>query len=713
MARTGEIGRKKMAGALALLSFFSLLLVCGLRYAVFSGFEAASWDLRQRAVSNPAHADQSIKLIIVDQHSLEQLRELYGFSWPIPRDFYSAVVKFLTRAGARGLAFDLIISEPSVYGEDDDRNFTAALSGALPVVSALSLGEKKGEQVEAGEQGALIKTNSFRFSDLAQPVYNSALLPFPALAGASALLGAVNAIPDQDGVIRRYLLAANLHRSNGTEVNLLGLASALFLAAEGPQEFRKAIDRAGEAAGRQSSPGPIIGYHGPAGSYPIYSLSDIIQSWAAIEEGKAPQVNLDEFKNSWVFVGVWAPGLMDQRITPLDSRGLGVAIHAAALDNLINGGFVRRAPWVVSAAAAFPFLLLVVAGILFVNRAGSQAAILGLGFLGFIFGAVQLARNGIWIDLFVPFLVLCFSAAAAAVFRYLLEGQRSRFLRQAFQYYVSADVIDRLIAEPGQLSLGGERREVTLFFSDIAGFTSISERLEPEAVSALLNEYLTLMTDAIQCRGGTVDKYVGDAVVAFWNAPLAEERHRQLAVEAAIECQLTLAKLRAELSQRFGVELHTRIGIHTGIVTVGNFGSKNRFNYTVIGDAANLASRLEGANKIFGSGILVSEETKRGVDSNIGFRLLGRIAVVGREQPVTVYEPLGYRPEWSQSRAAEYQDALALIEQGKFGQACEALKRFPECPAAAMYLQKISQIQKTPPNGHCPDDPLLIKAGEK
>jgi len=226
------------------------------------------------------------------------------------------------------------------------------------------------------------------------------------------------------------------------------------------------------------------------------------------------------------------------------------------------------------------------------------------------------------------------------IVNYATEGRQKRFIKMAFKHFLSPAVIDQLIANPDRLQLGGERRVISIFFSDLQGFTSISERLDPESLIALLNDYLTEMTNIIHDEGGTIDKYQGDAIIAFWNAPLEISDHALKAVRAALRCQEKLSKMRPVDKERTGAQMHMRMGINTGSAIVGNLGSNTRFDYTMIGDAVNLAARLEGANKQFGTFTMISQSTYDLVHQHFKTRELARLTVLGRNAPVAVYEPM-------------------------------------------------------------------------
>jgi adenylate cyclase len=274
------------------------------------------------------------------------------------------------------------------------------------------------------------------------------------------------------------------------------------------------------------------------------------------------------------------------------------------------------------------------------------------------------------------------------VLNYATEGRQKAFLKRAFKHYLGADVIDQIIADPGRLQLGGEKRDLTIFFSDIEKFSSFSEKLDPETLTSLLNEYLSDMTDIILAEGGYLDKYIGDAIVAFWNAPIDQPDHAVRACRAVLRCHRMLAERRAAYQQRTGVVIKARIGIHTGEVTVGNMGSRDRFNYTILGDAANLASRLEGANKVFGTYNMVSEVTWSRTQGRFLGRELGRIRVVGREQPVRVYEVLGFAGDPVPSSVPDFEAGLQLCLAGQWADALARFECHPADPPSVAYAAR-------------------------
>jgi adenylate cyclase len=290
------------------------------------------------------------------------------------------------------------------------------------------------------------------------------------------------------------------------------------------------------------------------------------------------------------------------------------------------------------------------------------------------------------------------------VYSYATEGRQKQAIRRMFAQYMSETVISHLLAHPEKLKLGGERRRVTLFFSDLAGFTTMSERLDPEAVVALLNEYLSRMTEIILEEEGTVDKFEGDAIMAFWGAPLDQEDQAVRACRAALRQQAALKDLNEHLARRHLPLLDMRIGLHTGEAIVGNLGSQSRFDYTVIGDTVNLASRLEGLNKFYGTAILASDATVAECGAALDFMELDRVAVKGRETPVTVYAVLAMPKELAPSRSEarrEFSLGLELYRNQSFEEALRcflrALKSWPGLTPASVFLERCRAMQETPP----------------
>ncbi|MGZ7065419.1 MAG: adenylate/guanylate cyclase domain-containing protein, partial [Candidatus Aminicenantales bacterium] len=288
----------------------------------------------------------------------------------------------------------------------------------------------------------------------------------------------------------------------------------------------------------------------------------------------------------------------------------------------------------------------------------------------------------------------------ASLLNYGVEGRQRRFIKSVFRFYLSPDVIERVLDNPDLLRLGGERRDITAFFSDVAGFTSISEKLGPEDLVGLLNAFLTEMTDTILDSGGTLDKYEGDAIIAFWNAPLDQPDHALRAARAALTCQARLAELRGEFKRRSGHEIRMRIGLNSGPAVVGNMGSERRFDYTAIGDTMNLASRLEGVCKQYGIFTLVSEETEARIRESIVTREVDMIRVVGKAKPVRVFELIGEKGRVGADRLEEirrFHQALEEYRERRWSQASALFEALAADPVAKTYAGRCRIFEASPP----------------
>ncbi|MFZ5586687.1 MAG: CHASE2 domain-containing protein [Thermodesulfobacteriota bacterium] len=464
------------------------------------------------------------------------------------------------------------------------------------------------------------------------------------------------------------------------------LAPRLVLGPYGVVEVRVG----GKAITPQADGSLRLNFRGPRASFPTYSWTDILH-------GRLPA---DALKDKLVVVGGSAVGVGDVRPTPFDPQLPGPEIHATALDNILSGQWLLRPDWALGADLAAILLLGLLAS--FIMPRFSAARALGL----FMILALSLIAFNHWfafarhrweLSLVYPMLSLLTVFLTLTALSFLKEEGEKRKVRRAFAFYLSEDVIEQVLKDPSRLRLGGQRRELSIFFSDLQGFTSISEKLDPEQLTTLLNDYLGDMTDIILEEGGTLDKYEGDAIIAFWNAPLDQPDHAMRAVRASLRCQQQLALRRNEFKQQAGVELYMRIGLNSGEVVVGNMGSAKRFDYTMLGDAANLASRLEGANKVLGTYMMASEATWRQVSDQVAGRELGRLRVVGRKEPVKVFEPLGMAGQYDLTPWEPFVRGLELVGQGRWDEAAAAFAALPDDPASRAYAQRCQELSGQTP----------------
>jgi len=319
-------------------------------------------------------------------------------------------------------------------------------------------------------------------------------------------------------------------------------------------------------------------------------------------------------------------------------------------------------------------------------------------------GSFLAFRNSWWIDPVAPGAALALAFALATAYSYATEGRQKLAIRRMFSHYMSEKVISHLMDHPELLNLGGERRRMTLFFSDLAGFTSISERLSAEEVVGLLNDYLSRMTDIILDEEGVVDKFEGDAIMAFWGAPLPQEDQALRACRAALRQQAALGELNSRFQEMGLPPLSMRIGLHSGEAVVGNLGSEKRFDYTAIGDTVNLASRLEGLNKFYGTHIMASETTAAACQDEVLFRELDRVAVKGKEKPVAVYQALGLKADATPEQTAlceKFDRALAVYSQASFSEAGvlfqNILAAYPGDPPSQVFWERCQNFLASPP----------------
>jgi len=658
-------------------------------FRAFRVMEWKTWDWRMQLFSNSSQADSEIILILIDQNSLDLYAE-QGISWPWWRQMYIPLIKFCRQGGARAVFFDFIFSESSVYGVEDDRMFAEAIADAgnvfLPVFLSREEKETPPSQI-SGLKRFSLSGREFSLDDVLS--MKSITLPIESLLNACRGGGNVQVRPDKDGVYRRLPLYFSL----GKDVYpALSLAMAGFLGRY--KDAPVPMDDSGRM---------VIRFHGPSGTYPTYSAAAVINSFALIEAGKQPQIPLDTFNNKIVLVGGSAAGILDLKPTPFSSVYPGTEIQAAAIDNLINNDYVRFPSPAVFILILALISLLTAFGTTVIQKIWVVVLFALLCFAVPVVISWAAFLCGYWFEFVIPEFIVLLSFTAAVMLNYNIEGKQRRFVKKVFHHYLSPHVIERVLEDPSLLKLGGEKREITSFFSDIAGFTSLSEGLSPEELVHFLNEYLSDMTDIILESGGTLDKYEGDAIISFWNAPLDFTDHAVRACRAALDSQKRLVKLKPHFQKRYGHMISARIGVNSGPAVVGNMGSQRRFDYTAIGDTINLASRLEGACKQYGISILVGETTYKQVKDVIAAREVDLIRVVGKKNPVRVYEildELKYLSEEEHKSIDVFQRGLGFYRACKWEEAVTLFNKLKDDKLAKVYIERCGKLEKSPP----PDD---------
>jgi len=660
------------------------------RLGWLESWEAPTWTWRARFFSQRETLAPEIKLILLDQGSLDWAQSENGWGWPWPREVYTTISAFCARGGARSLSLDLLLTEPSVYGVEDDEVLGEALKAEGPVVLPV---------IPGGSQEAWPDSLARPDLKIDLPTMVQAerlLFPVPEIAAGGAALGHVTGVPDADGVFRRI---APFCRFDEADIPALGLAAWLAPRSESaPLEVSDGQLQIGTKIVPLDARGnAILRFRGRDGLPEAVSAAAIIQSELRLREEETPSLSPEIFKDCYVFVGCSAPSLLDLRPVPVNPKCPGVVLHATFVDNLITDSFIAQASpsMVVLGVMATAF-----AAAISLTFAGTwrQTIPLALVWLGAPI-AVGFAAysSGQWWPIVAQETGAALGLVGALGMNYWAEGRQKAFIKQAFRHYLSGEVIEKILRDPKHLQLGGEKRELSIMFTDLAGFSTFSERLGPVELTALLNDYLSEMTDIILAEGGTLDKYEGDAIMAFWNAPLEQPDHAVQACRAALRCQRRLAELRDEYEKRTGAALHMRVGVNTGPVVVGNMGSRKRFNYTILGDAANLASRLEGANKAFGTETMIAQSTWQLASSEFRGRTLADLRVVGRKTPVTVYELTGDSTDPAPAEWETFDTGLTHFREGRFAEAKVSFEQLPDDPAAQRYVQRCAQLSDEPP----------------
>ncbi len=677
---------KLVRGLVIGAAVFVLALILQLAH-FFDVWEWKTWDLRLRLFSSPSRASDDIVIFLVDQDSLD-VYEQQGLSWPWPRAMYSYILEYCRQGGAKAVFLDFVFSESSFYGPEDDQTLadSMAASGNVFIPISLSRLEKDIEESSLPHLERFFLPPLPGHAEFALPM-KSISLPVERLLKSARGVGNSTFVQDKDGIFRRLPLVFSL---DGSLLPSVPLAMAEFL--------DKDLDLVEIPLDPSSQ--MLIRYYGKKGTYSSYSIAAIINSFARLQEGKQPQIPPEEFRGKIVLIGGSAPGILDLRPTPFSPVYPGVEILATALDNLLQRDFV----WMPS----FPAFLVFLALLSFITSTGTSVlkkiwmtVPFAIFCLGLPAGAASLAFVwGYWLEFVALIFVVVIAFTSAMVLNYSIEGRQKRFIKSAFRYYLSPDVIERVLENPSLLRLGGEKRMISSFFSDVAGFTSISEGLSPEDLVNLLNDYLSEMTGIILSTGGTLDKYEGDAIIAFWNAPLDQFDHAARACRAALECQKRLGELRPVFRKNYGHELSMRIGINSGPAVVGNMGSHSRFDYTAMGDTINLASRLEGACKQYGVPILVGENAYLMAKDVILAREVDLIRVVGKSKPERVYQVLEEKNQASPEmleRVEAFHLALDFYRKRNWDMALELFGKDKDDRLSAVYLSRTEHFRREPP----------------
>ncbi|HYA85977.1 MAG TPA: adenylate/guanylate cyclase domain-containing protein [Nitrospirota bacterium] len=614
-----------------------ILSICYLSNAkFFDVLEEKTLDMRFTMRGKISPGPETV-IAAIDEKSINKLGR---FPWP--RSVWGRVVDRLTADGAKVIVFDVFFTEPENVESDDMLQQAIRRSGRviLPVVFDFS----KTDFRETGFTGnkldfmtpssyAVVKHADDPFSPLKATMVLPTLYRFSSVAKS---LAHINMIPDDDGELRWEMLAIDYQ---GDYYAPIGLQAARLY--RGLKHEDLALDYHGEVGlGDEFIPVDehgrmLINYRGPTGTFPTYSISDIL-------DGVLPA---DRFKDKIILIGATAIGIYDLRVTPFSNNMPGIEKHASVVDNILHRDFVYHTEFSVPVL----IVLFAVALGLSIPRLGAKAGaalflILFAGYLGFVY--YLFVAKGIWFNLVYPASALFFGYTSQTAYRFFMEERRARDIRKMFSSYVSKRIVDELIRDPSKAKLGGDRKEITVLFSDIRGFTSFSEKHQPEEVVSLLNEYLGAMTEIVFEYEGTLDKFVGDAVMALWGAPIGQPDHAERAVRCALAMIAKLKQLQAKWASEGRYVIDIGIGINTGDMVVGNMGAEGKkMDYTVIGDNVNLGARLEGLTRKYNNHIIISEYTYEQVKDIVLARELDSVTVKGKENPVVVYDLVGLKQQ--------------------------------------------------------------------
>ena len=647
-------------------------------FGAFEFLENKTYDFRtNKTVSNKT--SEELFVVLLDQNSLDWASSEMNWSWPWPRKAYGDILNFFKLGNAKTVTFDVIFSEPSLYGTEDDSYFAQACKDFEKVVQ-------------------------IQYYDSSSTNQDIPITSIDKINSSSAIQGNINSIPDSDSTIRRSRLFYN---KNENEVPTLACATYLVSSDNfSKDDYLNTKEYSILKNIKTDKDGAVLlRFKKGLESYIPYAASEILQSYYAIQNGEEPLLYPEDFSGGYIFFGYYAPGLYDICSTPLSSSYPGVGIHLTLLDNILQNDFIKKTPILINLLLiiVLSFFTTLIIQIIENNFSSKKIIILSCGFVFLLISIYIMVcfvtfKSGIWIPFVNILSTILLSYIITFFVSYNSEGKQKRYIKNAFKQYLSPLVIEQLISNPSKLKLGGERREISMFFSDIEGFSSISEKLSPEKLTEFLNIYLTKLTDIILNSGGTIDKYEGDAIIAFWNAPTEQKNHAQKAIEAAIECQIELEKIQDELIKITNAKIKNRIGINTGFAVVGNMGSNKRFDYTMLGDSVNLASRLEGINKQFGLYTLCSKETKLQAEkfgTKLIFIEIAKVQVIGKSNIVTVFTPLT-NTEFEESKLLWkiFEEARNNFYNGNIEQAKILFEKISNVlPVAKKYFERCEKIQ--------------------
>ncbi len=646
MNRLKKWAKSKLVQACVLGLASAAVVLTANRLGWFETAENKTLDWRFKHLTRPGQASPDIVIVELDNFSFESPTMLENFGrWPWRRLLYAGLVDYLNAMGARAIGIDLIFQGADAHAGDDAK-FAEGLAERRDVLLAFAFNRltfwKKDPAAAQKRQGRLapFALQVKQQAPLGLKDYSGVDLPEDMFLRAVPSIGCVSVQTDPDGPIRRvtplFRFGGRLYPSLPLAVFALAHPSELVIL-PGPK-----LAFAGREVPLDSQGRMMIRWYGGPRTYKTYPVWQVFNSALAYGNGEKAEIPPESFKNKIVLIGATATGTQEIYTNAFSEMYPGVEVHATVLDNFLRGDFLRPASRWVGPVAAIGLALLL-AGVVYSFNSALIYTLLSLGLGGLYFAAASwlFRADNLWVPMVSPLVAGMVAFAGSTLTRYATEGREKRKYRKTLMKYLSPQLVETIMEDFNWASLRAEKRRLTVLFSDVRGFTTFSEKFPPETVIATLNEHLNMMVSVIFEHEGTLDKFVGDCVMAFWGAPLVQPNHAELAARAALEMIAGLEKLNQKWQSEGRPTLQIGVGINTGDMLFGNIGSEQRMDFTVIGDSVNLGARLESATKELHASIVISEATYNEIRDLAQVRPLGEISVKGKAQKIVVYELLG------------------------------------------------------------------------
>ena len=670
----------------------------------FSRIESASFDHRVGFARSDTAIHDDVVIVLIDEKSLQDMSGQFG-RFPWPRSAYRDIIEFFAEAGAQTLAFDILFTEQQDAGNsnENDDALIEATRQAGNVVHVMQVLYSPSLQASKALPDDLLSMQNIQAKKMEGDIYNDYLLPIDGLYQASQGIGFLEINPDRDGVYRRVRLFNQYH--DGTILpSLASTIVAPLISAGG------AISYGTEIADLDGFEIPLDGQGNylinPYGKLQTYSISQVFEAASQIKSGQQTDLALDPeaFRGKIVLLGASAIGLLDVKATALSPKEAGIFLHAYTVSNILQQDFLLSQNSYLMALIMLILCGMVVAPIILAPRLVFATIPVLLASIGyFIFAYAAFTANAVFAITPVIFAIL-FSTLLAYSYRTYLEKFSRLKVRKMLGQYVSPRILTEVIDNQDDLHAEiGSKEELSILFSDIRGFTNISEALDAPQVVELLNIYFSDMTDIIFHYDGTLDKFIGDAIMAFWGAPVKTTDHALQSVHCAISMTNRLESVNSRLLEKNFPAINIGVGIHTGDVVLGNIGSDKKLDYTVIGDGVNLASRLEGLTKTYGCALIISEDTYRAVRDRVPCLLIDKVRVKGKQQPIDLYTPIeifspGVDVTLSvQQLSDKVQSGFQLYLDRQWGEAAETYAHLGACALSELMQTRCQHFLQNDP----------------